>query len=67
MERRAREAFAGGGTTMRFLKRERRDRSDVGPLRFEYCCGAECDQECRRQAMHEEFVRMTPAYGMRMG
>lgn len=52
---------------MRFLKRERRDRSDVGPLRFEYCCGAECDQECRRQAMHEEFVRMTPAYGMRMG
>jgi len=53
--------------TMRFPKPKRRDRADVGSLRFEYCCGAECDEECRRQAMHEAFVRMTPMFGMRMG
>lgn len=51
---------------MRFPKLKKRERADVGPLRFEYCCGAECDQECRRQAMHEAFIRMTPTFGMRM-
>ncbi|MGZ8607452.1 MAG: hypothetical protein ACXWXQ_10440 [Actinomycetota bacterium] len=55
---------------MRIGGRKRRGGSFQDPAittRFEYCCGAECDEECRRQAMHEAFVRMTPVFDMRMG
>jgi hypothetical protein len=36
-------------------------------LRFEYCCGAECDDECRRKAMADEAMRMSPRLGLRVG
>jgi hypothetical protein len=51
-----------------FGRGERGDRRarNAGPLRFEYCCGAECDDECRRRAMHDELVRMSPRLGMRV-
>jgi hypothetical protein len=52
---------------MRIPKLKRRDRAEIGPFRFEYCCGAECDEGCRRDSMHEAFVRMSPMFGMRIG
>lgn len=48
-------------------RRRRMDRLDERALRFEYCCGAECSEECRRAAMWEAFARMTPLYGVRVG
>jgi hypothetical protein len=38
-----------------------------GSLRFEYCCGAECDEECRRRALADEVLRMSPRLGLRVG
>ena len=55
---------------MRIFRRgENRDRGlrGAGPLRFEYCCGAECDDECRRKALNDELLRMSPRFGLRVG
>ncbi len=53
----------------RILRRSKReDRVDrSGPPRFEYCCGAECDDECRRARLAEETLRMYPRLGLRVG
>jgi hypothetical protein len=49
-------------------RRNREDRVDpTGPLRFEYCCGAGCDDECRRARLAEETLRMSPRLGLRVG
>jgi hypothetical protein len=45
----------------------RRDDPGKPALRYEYCCGAECDSECRRQALREEFLRISPSRGIRLG
>jgi hypothetical protein len=45
----------------------RRDDPGFPALRYEYCCGAECDSECRRRAVSEEFQRISPSRGIRLG
>ena len=50
-------------------KRNRRHErgTDVRAPRFEYCCGAMCDEGCRREAMHEALLRRSPLLGLRVG
>jgi hypothetical protein len=59
-ERRWNLEEAGAVTIRRKTGRGARERRDPLPLRFDDCCGAECDDECRRREHARQAARWSP-------